>query len=775
MQAQPSQQSSSSSVHALSGTGLDTYLDDMESTLAQQQEAGVAQDLQQTTLRGLLQHQPLRADTLRAVARLSQLWTQAGEHAHALRVVEVDGAGVRAELPADEQVDADTRLGFWRLHALAADATPAGHAAMQLGLVGMEHQLAAAPRAGQSDDLWEHLAALAGRAGQQDCVRRCARARHALQRAMPERASFGAYDDAVLALRLGDAFAREGLADDARQAGQQAFAALAQAAPGQDVDHDDWLRLGERLLQLLPGQAQALAEQVLARLPADTAPGPRRSVLVQLHRLQARVLQRQGQLEPALALAWQGRYTLDGDQEDGFSAELIDWLLAAGRGAQAAELAYECITNERSGSAGHAARLALQFDRADGPVEPWWPLALAQAAVQEDGRWVCGQEDPAACHARHLARAQALAAATPSADRAPFEAAVAALQGEVLLEQRRDLPAALTLLEFATRHPSQASSKNVENLWRCRLLRYGAQEALRLAFVPCSAAGWNYNLGVALTHQLSEVLPEGAEWPQAEAEHMAQRYYALGLQQFEAFFASGQGHHMDGRAHGYSMLCNNLAIRLYNLAERPEQVMAQVLPLHRKGIAASSFVEHYEGVLRCYRYADDLPHFVAAADALWHYAADYGYSRHTPSNYVGAVARALRDLDRKLEIGLWLQRLDSWWDGLDDEDREEGRLDYLGAKLEILIAQAGAQPEDVRARVQALMPALQDLGDAEITRLAGVALHESGAPADAWQLYRLAQSQLQPGRARDEEARETLRMNMGSCRKQLRPWWRFWG
>ncbi|WP_326535589.1 hypothetical protein [Pseudorhodoferax sp.] len=765
----------SSNIQALSGTALDAYLDDIESTLALQQEAGVAQDLQQTAVRDLLQRQAMRADTLRAVARLSQLWTQAGEPAEAVRVVEADGAQVQAELPASEQVDAGIRLGFWRIHALAETNTPEGRAALQQDLVGMERRLAGQPPAVASDELWQHLTGIASTAGLHDCVRRCAQARRARCRALPERAAYAAYDDAVLALRLADAFAAEGRSDDARLAGQQAFDALSLAAPDQDVDHVDWLRLGRTLLRHVPEHADALAGRVLAGLPADMGLAGRSDVQVQLNRLRARVLQQQGQHDAALALAWQGRYALDGDDDDGYSIEVIDWLLAAGQVAQAAALAYECVDNERPGSAEHACRLALQFEQAHAAPDPWWILALARAATQEDNRWVCRDEDASAYHARQIERARALAAAAPPADRDTFEAAVAALQAAVLLEQRRDLPAALTLLEFALRQPSQASSANVLNLWCCRVLRYGAAQALRLPFVPCSAAVWNYNVGVLLDRQVREVLPEGADWPQDDAQAVVQRHYEQGLAQFEAFFACGSGRYKDSQVHAYSMLCNNLAIRLYNLAKTPKQALATALPLHHKGIAASSFAEHYEGVLRCHRYADDLPNIVLAADALWHYAADHGYGRHEPSDYVGVVARALRDLDRKLEIGLWLQRLDSWWDGLDQDDRAEAKANYLSGKMQVLAAQAGAQPDDVRAHVQALVPQVQALGDADVTRLAGLALEESGAHGEALRVYRLAQAQLQPGSARDDKVAAGLRAGIKSCTKALRPWWRFWG
>ena len=352
---------------------------------------------------------------------------------------------------------------------------------------------------------------------------------------------------------------------------------------------------------------------------------------------------------------------------------------------------------------------------------------------------------------------------------------MAALQAAVLLEQRRDLPAALTLLEFAIRQPSHASAANVENLWRCRVLRHGAAQALRLPFVPCAGAAWNYNVALLLDNDLRDELSEGEDWPQDAAKAMVQRYYAHGLAQYEAFHASGSGHHKDGQVHGYSMLCNNLAIRLYNQASTPQQVLADALPLHRKGIEASPFAEHYEGVLRCYRYADDLPRIVQAAEALWHFAADHGDSRHEPSDYVGEVARALRDLDRRLEIGLWLQRLDSWWDGLDDDDRADAQADYLSGKVQVLAAQAGVQPDDVRAHIQSLMPQVQALGDAEVTRLTGLALQESGAHGEALRVYRLAQTQLQPGRARDDEVAAGLRAGIKGCNRVLRPWWRLWG
>jgi hypothetical protein len=120
---------------------------------------------------------------------------------------------------------------------------------------------------------------------------------------------------------------------------------------------------------------------------------------------------------------------------------------------------------------------------------------------------------------------------------------------------------------------------------------------------------------------------EGRQVPPDEVcEPLVQRYYEEGLARFEAFWASGQGMYKDAHLHVYSMLCNNLAIK-YRMQQRYDEAAA----LHHKGLSSSPFAEHHDGLLWCAIGKDDRAGIVTAAEQLWHFSQDYGYSRHAPA------------------------------------------------------------------------------------------------------------------------------------------------
>jgi hypothetical protein len=297
-----------------------------------------------------------------------------------------------------------------------------------------------------------------------------------------------------------------------------------------------------------------------------------------------------------------------------------------------------------------------------------------------------------------------------------------------------------------------------------------------MPFVDVACAGWCYNIGVLLEFETRDELPPGSAWPKQDVDALAARYYEHGATLYERFFATGQGMYRDGDVHAYSMLCNNLAIQ-YRINTSDYHA---ALALHRKGIEASPFAEHYEGVMYCLLLLKDEVGFLDAADQLWHYAARYGYSRHSPAGYIIDVAKCLHRQDRGQEIPLWLERLEQWWDALDEEERSAHAGRYWDTLSVTLYCMGYTQETAALARLDAVLPALCAAGEPLATRMAANNLSRAGQHERALALYRQALAQLdqveQPDPWHVEQRTHTL-SGMADCEQAMRasrPWWRFW-
>lgn len=744
---------------ALYGGQLEHFLDQTDETQYEQAEAGVAEDLRQAALAAALRRQPLRADTFDLVERLSYLWLQAGDPGAALRQLDSDAPAAIAALPAAERLQAELQCGFLRINAL--DALPDRAATVQ-SLLAQEQRLGALPSEERYLNAWNQLADLADYLGEGASARRAVRGRRALQAALPGRASYQAWDEAAMHLREGGSYARGGEEENARLSALAALDSLSEAAPGQDVDYDDWLRLGHELISFAPEQAGLVAGHVRAGLPGAAGMAERRTVEARIARLQACAFARLGQLDQAIARGREGRFGLVVDSDDSFSVQMLDWLLQAGRAAEAAELAFECSITDRSVSAGHARALAQERLDTCSAGAPYWALLLAQAAGSDDA--VCGGEAPTAFAGRLLDLAAA---------QSPGHAALAAARAHYLARFGNDDAGALALLEQVVQQPGQANSSNLELLWHCRARLDQLRDAPFKPFVSAAGAGWNYRLGCILSSDLRTSLPPGGTWPDEAMQRLATQYYEAGLAQFERFIDSGDGIYIDGNIHAYSMLCNNLAIQ-YRKAGRPP---GDRIALHYKGIAASPFAEHYDGLLSCAYAAEDDARYVAAAEQLWQYSADHGYSRHSPDDYIHHVAYKLRILDRPGEIAIWLERLDSWFNELDADDQAEAAPSYLETLAMALVQQAHSQPEDAVLRLERSLPQIRMLKRLGTSRFAGRVLQIAGDLRRALEVFEEAAPWRRPGNAYDDEQYGYLTAEIAECRQALgggKPWWRFW-
>ena len=359
----------------LTGPRLGAFLDEAHALI----EEGGADESDETResatearLSALLAGQDVRPDRPEGLSRLAWLWVRAGQPGRAVEALDRHQAAVLEGLPAAERLEAAGDLAFSKLNALRQQwqqTDPPADASTRLRAAVAEAAglLSVYPVERQGTNAWQHLNYLATSLGDHSLARQCADARHKVVIADPDRAAYLAWDDAQLAVRLAHSWATEGDAGKAEEFARQSIARLSGAAAGQDVDHDDWLNLGDNLLPLAADQVGLIVQYARASLGASASPALRRDLEVRAARLQARALHAQGKVEEALVQARQGRYALTSDRDDSFSVLLLDWLLAAGQQAEAAQLAFECVWNTRPASGLHACKLAMQ--QADSPPE----------------------------------------------------------------------------------------------------------------------------------------------------------------------------------------------------------------------------------------------------------------------------------------------------------------------------------------------------------------------------------------------------------------------
>lgn len=746
---------------ALRGETLDIFLRDTEALIEQEQEANVTPHLLQATLVSHLGNHLYRVDNLDQLGTLFNLWLFANDVDAALDLLDTQEANALAAMPPAEREDNAVRLAFWRVRALRERPDDPR---LPLAADNAARRLGALPGEQQSEDSWNYLADLMRDVGQYEHSRKYLESRYRLAISRPGRQHFRVWDDAVHVLDLGRSHLAEQNTLTARKAAQSACSILLNAADDQEIDHEDWLRLAPTLVELDPECFAVIAGQVRRLLPESFVQARRRDVEVRLARLEASSLYRRGQLAAALEKSAEGRFGLTDDDDDSFSATVLDWLIEAGRLETAAELAFECAFMEREGSMEAACRHAQHWLDAAPEPTPYWALTLAHASQVEELSWVAGDEDPRAFYERHLARARQCAPQHPAADL--IEATHWPEHDDAAWHK------VAPLLERAAQAPEWQHSDALYLTYLCRMHEHGPQAGLALPMIAANAAGWNYDIGVKLNYNLEDEFPD-QDWSQTRRVELIIAHYEAGLQRFEAFFASGRGSYRDGDVHVYSMLCNNLAIKYRDQLKDYDKAIV----LHRKGIATSPFAEHYYGIMWSLEHAGRYEEFVEAAEQLWHFAAEYGFSRHNAAGYIREVALALNRLERGDELPIWLQRLEEWWSELDEEAQSNERGAYFNALVTLLINISWQQPADALARLQSSLPALRAEKRVDYVELAGRIHERAGQYEQAIALYEEALAL--PFEADDEPYRDNAREYLEDCRKALgigekKPWWKFW-
>ena len=780
--------SASDPTTALQGDALDALLDHVEAIFDSDDEDTTTDwASRQTAAQQALAQQSLQPDDMDQLRRVFRLYMMSGQPAAAYALVDAHRERLLGDLAFAPRQSAAVALAM--MQADAAEDIPDAAAQYRASIAHAADAIAQWGDDGDPERAWSYLIRHAQVAKAYDLQERIYRAQHQLHSKSPERSRFRAWDDAVLATRLGQIEAAKGNTTSARDFGRYAIHKLQQPGDGQEIDTDDWLRLGSDIIDLAPDALAEYSQATLASLPPNASPAMWRDTHAQLARLAAASLHRQGQVDAAIAKGLEGRFALVRDSDDSGSATLIQWLLQAGRLPEAAHMAFESALHSRGGAREEGARQA-QTHLHEAAGAPYWALTLMAASADEDmGEFLPEGMDAAQSFAHYSALAQ---------QQSPNHPAWRLVQGNALFAAGQ-YAQALPLLETLTNCPQYANGELTYRLFiaRARAAGPGAAgltAALATPYIRSDGGSWCYSMGVQMDDNaelMSDLGLEGdtlpGNWPRDALLRWSTHYYEAGLARFEQWFATGHGNYKDGNLHDYSMLCNNLAIKY----RYDDSNYDGALALHAKGIASSPFAEHYNGILSVYTDAENYPQIIAAAEQLWHYSKENGYGRHEPADYFPDVAYALHQEDRNVENSIWLERLDEWWSSLDDEDKAQSRRDYLRSLLNQLDYYSATHGAEVLPRLQALLPELYERQDAYLLRRAGDAMQTSGTAEQAMQIYQEARRHSSKTSAEERKcledkitelapaARKAAKASAGgasgsSTGGDSKPWWKFW-
>ncbi|MCL2714886.1 MAG: hypothetical protein FWD68_09965 [Alphaproteobacteria bacterium] len=337
--------------------------------------------------------------------------------------------------------------------------------------------------------------------------------------------------------------------------------------------------------------------------------------------------------------------------------------------------------------------------------------------------------------------------------------------------------------------------------FQARVAALGLEAALQQpALIPESASA-AFGLGCGANGDTED--GDGVEqWLEDVAETDRNRIQALwdpilchiyeqGLARMERFFETGKPQHSaDVCSHLYSMMCNNLAIRYSNALLRYDDALL----LHRKGIEASPFAEHYYGIFRCREAMVDeadenqIPDTarkplwekaVAAGEELWQFSSENGFGRNEPNTYIPAIAQYLHLLQRDAELPAWLERLVQWQEDEDGDAEDPAHLsdEAMRARMDLFSAMRRSYRVQSEKGSAALKPQVRKSRDWDTHYTVGNNLWKYfEAPDEAIEFYE-KHLKLNPRRTEDQRIQaEDIAENLRNCRAGpcARPWWQVW-
>jgi cellulose synthase operon protein C len=749
----------------LQGEALLSFLDQsLEQLFSEHRSARISHTDREHALAELLSQQQFTPQTLSELVQLHSAWMYAGQPAMAVQTLAQHSNTVTHSLQGPALWHAQASIALHRAQSLLSEDATAAQQALADALPPMR-QLDAETLA----PLYPHWMSLA-----QSCE-----AHTLAEQAIDWLTPLLTHDAQSFTDRvqpwLDKTRLAQARADDAAVL-SHAHAAITQMAQLQHddahPDFDTWAQLGDMLLPVCPASVTQWASTSQAHLQRTeaTAPSPavRQHRAIYTARLQALACAQLGQLDQAIAWGRLGRYELSGYEGDDFVATWMEWLYAQDLLDELAPIALESVFHSRPASLQVGWKVAQECIERDTPHRATWARILAWCCMDRE----CRERVPAPPHpAQHyLEIVQA---------ESPDDGIVMLMKGLELARSRKQWDKALPLLEQAcAQHPQLCNSEVVLMLWAARFHIHG-EAALQMPIPAAPSGHWSYGLGVALDDDddMKPYMGGKKNLPaHALRQALVQHYYEQGLAHFEQFWQTGQGGFKDADIHIYSMLCNNLAIKL-----RHNEDYARAADLHQRGLASSPFAEHLHGLLWCSIMPDDYVGIARTAESLWHFAREHGYGRHNPYLYFNWVAEALFHLDRSAEISIWLERLELWWQEEADEDDAEERHQYLECLLIMLDFFATGHAALVAPRLPALVQEVRPLRLIVLQRRLGRVLMDCGQHAEALPLLQTAvelasscDDSFEVGIAPKDLQRCEEALAEATLASPRKPWWKLW-
>jgi len=807
----------------LTGQPLIDLLDRARDLLADDSESTITQVERQAAVAELLRQYSLAPDCLRDMSYLHWLWLNVNQPAEANAALQQHRTAVLANPGADaataftwKLLDLESR---WHINQ---HNHPADHSEGTKRLATLLAQLHADPvMHAEHGEAWGEIVLMYEA---WDLIEADIQWMHCQPR---DEDIPAAWHEALFYRRMAALSHRRGDEDAMERHIHTAIAHL--QTDNENITLWNWLQLAERVLSYAPQHVEIIVQAATAQLCGPVSaeatvtdnpfynpvpsPAQRHYRLGMLARIQAQAHHALGEVEQALACAQAGLYAFDDDDDDNaFAAQVMQWHIEAGQTDAAAELAAQGLLHARNPWAQPAWRWVLNTYPSDTDPQRlalWWCL-LAWPGIDSDTReQLQGDEEdgdsplPAPPHPPEtcLARARQYVPDYPLADW---------MEG-VHLALQQQWQAALPLLEKGMAAlPQHGNTKVFTLLWCARLLALPVKEALARPLPVSQGASWNYSQGVVLSLQLQESLHNYVQEPhrsrlpalkslQAPLQALAQRSYEEAIQQFEAFFASGQGHYKCAAPHTYAMLCHNLSILLAPDEDadfsQPQNIAAleAAIALEQKGMTASRFIEQFHSQLNRRRVqydngllenTQDKHVYINAAEDFWDISNGPQYTDYPPDWYFETLSEVLASLGRHSEISVWIDRLHQWYASLDTQLQRRKQLTFLRILAYQLIELHAFAPEQVRAYVQQHLPAVVAQAPKEdsgvlLYRFAWLLRTLEDIP-QALELYQLAEQSLLRDKDEDriQQFLHLAREGIASCTpvdEPKKPFWKFWG
>jgi len=563
------------------------------------------------------------------------------------------------------------------------------------------------------------------------------------------------------------ALRNDGQAELAREEAVRALAVMASAVPPQVVRAEDWLSLGDAIVEALPRCCDDIVQSVTA-MTRHLAPAQRRETQVRLARLKARSLYAAGDLAGALALRETTTVSLDPCEtgQDDFFEYDVPWLIEAGRIDEAGRVVTEYLyLFANSNSRWDILRPLIRARLADGSDQSaWWPICVMRICAYGGMLFEDAFGDPSVLPVLSPTHARVFAALTGQPDVAKAAPAVFAAARQlasecdpdnpwierfsVLVERNQglidDVQAAVRLQDLVDGGMVDGSTLHIYLM--TRLKAFGVLEAVSIAPPIVSSGGDAMRFAIwsnGGTDSVLEPEPVGMEAMLQQCEEGERAVAAAiwhtmytatleqGLAHMEHFFSTGEGQRFDASPGCYSLMCNALADVYCD-----DRRYAKSVGVHTKGLQAYVLPQHYPGMQRtvrnisvdvvAWRMLDEADHarwreiYVSASEALWH-EVEQGFTGSFPNDWICNTAMQLYYLNRADEIPVWVNRLVDWQEkGAGEEPQHlSGAALYARIMCAQYLSNVPATRGFARSLVDELRPQVDVSVNARICLVAG--------------------------------------------------------